>query len=69
MPMVMQVISGLIPSEAARTLGITPARVRQMLTTGQLRYVATPLGRVVDADDVERLRQEREARQARKAGS
>ena len=52
----------LSPAQAARELGLTPQRVRQLLVSGQLRYQATPLGRLIDADAVKALRIEREQR-------
>jgi hypothetical protein len=52
-------------AEAARTLGVTPQRVRQILAASQLRYQQTSLGRLIDPDDLERLGREREERQRR----
>lgn len=49
----------LSPAAAARELGVTPQRVRQLLAAGRLDYEWTPLGRVVDAGAVEALRLER----------
>jgi hypothetical protein len=48
------------PAMAAKVLDVTPSRVRQLLATGLLPYVRTPLGRLIDAAGVERLRLERE---------
>jgi excisionase family DNA binding protein len=48
--------------EAARLLGVTPRRVRQIVAAGRLAPVfATPLGRLYSPQEVERLRREREA--------
>jgi len=47
------------PAQVARRLDVTPARVRQMLDRGELAYVATPLGRLIDATDVEILLEKR----------
>ena len=55
----------LSPAQAARVLGVTPQRVRQMTNEGRLRCQWTPLGRMIDFAAVEALRTER----ARKAGS
>ena len=52
----------LTPAQAARRLGVTPQRVRQLLNAGSLLCVATPLGRLVDAKDVDRLAAERQRR-------
>ena len=52
------------PSQAATRLGVTPLRVRQLLSAGRIRRARTALGRLLDPADVERLAQER-----RKAGS
>jgi hypothetical protein len=57
----------LTPAQTARRLDITPQRVRQLLKAGELGYTATPLGRLVDAADVERLRVERERRHSQQA--
>ena len=53
-------VKWLSPAEAARELGVTPQRVRQLLAAGRLDYQWTPLGRVIDAAAVEALRTERE---------
>jgi len=50
----------LSPAQAARVLDVTPSRIRQMMQSGALEYVRTPLGRLVDSAAVERLRLERE---------
>ena len=55
----------LSPAQAARELGLTPARVRQLMDAGHLRHERTPIGRFIDADAVRVLRRER----AQKAGS
>ena len=52
----------LTPSQAARELGVTPARVRQLLTAGRLPYDTTPLGRLIPAASVVELASERRAR-------
>ena len=54
----------LTPSQAARILDVTPARVRQLIAAGQLACDRTPLGRLVLASSVERLAAERAARRA-----
>jgi excisionase family DNA binding protein len=43
------------PSEAAHRLGLTPARVRQLMAAGRLPHRRTPLGRLLDADAVDAL--------------
>ena len=50
----------LSPAQAARVLDVTPSRIRQLMQSGALDYVRTPLGRLVDGAAVERLRLERE---------
>ena len=52
----------LTPAQAARRLEITPTRVRQLTAEGKLRFVATPLGRLIDPDSVD-------ARAAERAGA
>lgn len=54
----------LTPSQAARELGVSSERVRQLVKAGKLPAVMTPLGRLIPADAVEKLRQEREAKHA-----
>ena len=58
-------IPGMTTSEVARELGLSSARIRQLLQAGELRYRQTALGRLVDPEDVARLRVEREQRQRR----
>ena len=53
----------LTPSEAARELGVTPARIRQLIASGQLACDRSPLGRLVLASSVAKLAAERRARQ------
>lgn len=58
----MQTSSEGIPiSEAARRLERSANRVRQLVDSGQLAAVRTPLGRLVDAADLERYLRERAA--------
>lgn len=49
----------LTVAQAARLLGVTPARVRQMGAEGKLDPRWTPLGRLFDASAVEALRLQR----------
>jgi len=57
----------LTPSQAARRLDVTPSRVRQLLVDGSLPYVATPLGRLVEAKGVDKLVAERARRRQDRA--
>ena len=50
-------------SGAARLLGLSEQRVRQLAAAGQLPYEETPLGRLYAVDDVHRLIAQREAAQ------
>jgi excisionase family DNA binding protein len=43
----------LAPSEAGRVLGVSAARVRQMVAEGKLPAVTTSLGRLLPAGAVE----------------
>jgi hypothetical protein len=53
----------LSPSETARMLGVSVSRVRQLTTVeNKLRYVSTPLGKLIDARDAQRLATERAER-------
>jgi hypothetical protein len=53
-------IPGVSPAAAAKRLGLTTQRIRQLLAGGQLRYVQTSLGRLIDEGDLQRLISERE---------
>jgi excisionase family DNA binding protein len=55
----------LLTSEAARVLGVTPDTVRRLERLGKLPAKKTARGvRLFARDDVERLAQERQAREA-----
>lgn len=56
----------LSPSEAARTLGLTPQRVKQIAAAGQLDCKHTALGRLIDSASLDRLVQERKANPPRR---
>ena len=59
--------SPLTTADAARRLGVTPARVRQIADAGRLAHTRTASGtRLYKVDDVERLARQRAARQARR---
>jgi len=49
----------LSPTQAARVLGIGTDRVVQLANTGKLAAIKTPLGRLFESSDVERLALER----------
>jgi hypothetical protein len=55
----------LTPAQASQLLGVTPQRVRQMADAGQITCERTPLGRLLDPESVERVRDERRRRGAR----
>jgi hypothetical protein len=55
-------VEGLPTSVAARELGVSAVRVRQLMSAGQLRFITTPLGRLVDPIDLQRLQAERAAK-------
>jgi excisionase family DNA binding protein len=50
------------PAEVARRLGVSVELVRVWLRAGKLRHLRTPLGRLVPAEEVERVAAERRAR-------
>jgi hypothetical protein len=54
--------SMLSPSQAARELDVSAKRAVQLADAGKLRCIKTPLGRLFDRADVERLARERRAR-------
>lgn len=43
------------PGEAARMMGLSVERIRQMMRAGQLAHVVTPLGRIVERGAVEKM--------------
>jgi hypothetical protein len=47
------------PSAAARQLGVAPVTLRLWMQQGKIPALRTPIGRVLKAEDVERLAQER----------
>ena len=49
----------LTPTQAGRRLELSAERVRQLTAEGRLACVRTPLGRLLDPRDVERLGEER----------
>lgn len=49
----------LTPAQTANKLGVSGQRVRQLLDAGRLNHVKTPLGRLVDPEDVETLARQR----------
>jgi hypothetical protein len=51
----------LSPSEAARRLGLSKQRVMQLVGAGALHPTVTPIGRLFDPVEVDRLVVEREA--------
>jgi excisionase family DNA binding protein len=50
--------------EAARRLGISAQYLGQLAAAGRIPFATTPYGRVYDAEEVERLRRQREERRA-----
>ena len=59
-PVSAATLSTLQPvASVARQLGLSGERVRQLLRTGALPYVQTPLGRLIEPADVARLAAER----------
>lgn len=46
---------------AARVLGVSEGRVRQLAGSGTLPTIKTPLGRLFDVRDVDALRAQRQA--------
>ena len=49
------------PAEAAHRLGLTTARVRQLMAAQRLPHRVTPLGRLLDADAVDAMAAARNA--------
>jgi hypothetical protein len=57
-------IEGLSKSQAARELGLSSARIHQLMNTGVLPYCSTALGRLVDPEAVATLKIEREKKES-----
>jgi len=56
----------LTPTQVARALSLSGQRVHQLIAEGKLACLVTPLGRLFDVREVERLRREREQKKVRK---
>ncbi len=56
----------MTPAQAARRLGLSADRVRQMVAEGKLPAVVTPLGRLLPASAVDALAAERAAKTAKR---
>lgn len=54
----------LSPSQAANRLGLSGQQVRRLADDGKLTSQTTALGRLIAADSVEALRQERAEKEA-----
>lgn len=57
----MSEADALSVGQAARLLGLSPARVRELVDQGKLTAERTPLGRLISAKSVEALRLARES--------
>jgi predicted site-specific integrase-resolvase len=58
--MAVPVLTGHIPTgQAARVLGVSQTWVNVLCKAGRLRYVETPLGKLVDRESVEALARKR----------
>ena len=57
-------VEGLPASVAARELGVSAVRIRQLMRAGELRFITTPLGKLVIPADLARLQAERAAKRA-----
>jgi hypothetical protein len=54
----------LTPTQVACALSLSGQRVHQLMATGKLACVMTPLRRLIEVREVERLKREREAKKA-----
>ncbi len=62
--MLVETVEGLSKSQAARILGLSSARVYQLMQSGVLPYRSTALGRLVDPVAVAALKIEREKKES-----
>lgn len=56
----------LTPTGAARRLGVSVARVHQLMAEGKLSCLKTPLGRLVDPKGVDQIARERRQKVGKK---
>ena len=56
------------PAEAARMLGVTTSRIRQLSLAGRLRFQQTPMGRTYWRSEIEALADERRVRSRGRRG-
>lgn len=54
----------LTSGQAARKLALSEARIRQLLASGALRHICTPLGRLIPAEAIAEYAASRAAGQA-----
>lgn len=60
--MAVAAIESMVGSgEAARRLGVSTQYLGQLAAEGRIAFVATPIGRLFDPVEVERVRQERQS--------
>lgn len=52
----------LSPAQAARMLGVTTSRIRQLSLAGHLHFEQTPMGRIYRRSEIERLAASRPTR-------
>lgn len=59
MERVEAIIPGVLPSIAARRLNLSPSRIRELCTDGELAFVVTPYGRLICEDSLVQLEAKR----------
>jgi len=66
--MVVTTLDGYSQTKAAERIGVSHETVRRYGNAGKLGYIITPIGRVYQTADVERIARERAVKEGRNDG-
>lgn len=66
---VPKIVTGLLPSQAARAVGLSTSRLRQLRLDGQVRVIQTPYGSLYTEDSIEALIARRQAKRTDSEGA
>lgn len=62
--MAAKTVDGMLPSAAARALGLSPSRVRDLVAEGRLTATQTAYGKLIDVQSVQAEKARRDAAKA-----